>query len=60
MADEYPKTWQLVSEDSDIADTTFKTYRLRVLGGFIVMVVNGSNSNMIFVPDPQAQWTLES
>lgn len=49
--DEFPKTWELVTEDGG-----FTTYRLRVPGGWLVIVNNAPT----FLPDPQGSWVLET
>lgn len=55
--DEYTKLWETVTTDSNLS-----TYRLRVPGGWIVIVRDGSNSttNISLVPDPQGLWILET
>lgn len=49
----YPTTWETVSTDSSLT-----TKRLRILGGWLVEVVNSStsDSNVISVSDPNHEW----
>lgn len=56
MADEYPVSWENVSTDDN-----YETKRLRVTGGWVVMVRDYYNDTATssFVPDPQHTWVLE-
>lgn len=52
--EELPKTWELVSNDSNIL-----TKRLRVLGGWVLFMLDTVNQIPVttFIPDPQHLWT---
>ena len=53
--DEYPGTWEAVSTDSN-----YETKRLKVVGGWLVMIRDSTNSitNSAFIEDPQHFWTI--
>jgi len=60
--DEYPKNWEVISVDT-VASLT--TYRLRVPGGFLVMIFDtlvrqNNTSQIVFVAEPNHNWTVES
>ena len=57
--DEFPQNWELVSTDTSAGITT---YRLRVPGGFLVIIRNTSNGNETseFVAEPNHKWVIES
>ena len=54
--DEFPTTWETVSTNSSLT-----TSRLRVPGGFLVIIRDSTNSstNVMFVSEPSHNWTLE-
>ena len=40
------------------AKATFRTYRLKVVGGWLVLVWYGAGSSPTFVPDPEHKWDI--
>ena len=54
MSDEikkYPRKGEEINKD---------TFRLRVFGGWLVGVRDdGSDSQVLFIPDPRGEWVLE-
>lgn len=56
-ADEFPVQFEAVTTHSN-----YEVKRLRILGGWLVMVRDSTNdiTSSLLVPDPQGEWILES
>lgn len=57
--DEFPTTWEEVSNDTA---AKIKTYRLRVPGGWLVLITDTDygTSDSHFVANPDGKWVLSS
>jgi len=55
--DEFPKSWETVSTNNSLT-----TLRLRVPGGYLVIIRDSSNNstNLSFVSEPSHNWELET
>ena len=55
--EEFPVTWETAFTNSNLT-----TLRIRVIGGWLVVVRDSTNniSNLTFLADPQHEWVLTS
>lgn len=55
--DEFPKIWEEISNDTA---AHIHSWRLRVPGGWLVLVLDTTNSfsTTVLVPNPDHRWTL--